>query len=991
MRKALLLALAFIFMLGGYAMAQNRTISGTVTDADDGSPLPGVNVVVKGSTTGTVTDANGKYQIQIGEGTMLVFSYVGYVTQEVEAGAQSVVDIALSVDSKTLDEVIVVGYGSVLKAESTSAISSVSAEQLSKLPINSPDQVLQGLTSGVFVSASSGTPGGGINIRVRGQTSINASNSPLYVIDGVIVASGNLVQNGVGGQSQNALSSLNPQDIESMQVLKDAASTAIYGARAANGVVLITTKRGKEGKAKVDFRAWTGVAQPTAVYEKMNAADQTVVEREAFYNDNPTLPLRSDAALGWDGSSDTDWIDEIFRDASISEYQLSVSGGNNKLSYYVSGAYRDEQGVIIGSNFDRFSFRSNVDYQATNRLKISSSLAFSRAYQDGITNDNNIYGVYSAAILTPSARPIRDENGEFVDALPSFNTNALRATEQTRQDFTTYRFIGNVNADFQIADGLNFRTDFSYDWNYVREDVYYPVTTAQGRNANGTGTYASRDFGTWLLEPTLRYNKTLNDMHKVSGVLGLTFQQTADFSNDITATGFARPTLTYITDAANFTDGSSFRSDYSFASVFGRVNYSLKERYLLSVSVRRDGSSRFGPDRKFGTFWAVSGGWNFTEEDFFNVDFISFGKLRASYGVTGNDNIGNFQYLGAFSGGASYLGQAASTPTRLGDPALGWEETASLDFGLEMAFFDNRLNLTAGYFQQKTSGLLFNSPSPYTTGFAGILTNIGEVENKGWEFDLSTINVDKGGFKWTTTLNISFLKNKVVDLVNDEPILAGFASAIIEGQPLNTFYGLKWLGVDPGTGVSRFEDLNGDGAITGLDFQVIGDHAPDMLGGITNTISYKGLSLDVFFQFVEGVDVYNNTNIFLMNPSSPWGLSQDMERRWQKPGDITDVPKATRTSQIDFTQDNSRWLSDGSYLRLKNVTLAYSFPNEVAAKMKLRSLRVYVQGQNIWTLTNYNGPDPEVSTFGATNTALGTEFLTFPQAKMYSVGINIGL
>lgn len=994
MKKFLLLSFMLMFAFTfSESWAQERTVSGKVTSIEDGSTLPGVNVVLKGTTTGTVTDIDGNFSLSVpSEGGTLVFSFIGLATEEVAVGARSVIDIQMSADVKQLSEVVVVGYGTSLKKELTGAVATMNSEQIEKLPALSPDQALQGLTSGVFVNSSSGTPGGAINVRVRGQTSINASNDPLYVIDGVIIQSGDLTQNAFGGQDQNALSSLNPQDIATMQVLKDAASTAIYGARAANGVVLITTKRGQAGKAKIDLKYWTGVAEATKYVDKLSAEQQIMIEREAYLNDNIGSIPRSDASLGWDGTTNTDWGDLVFRKARISEYQIGASGGTEKIKYYLSGNYRDEEGVMIGSGFERFTTRFNTDVNATDKLNIGSSISFAYSQQNIIANDNNIYGIYSAALLTPSYRAVRDsETGEFVDALPSFNTNPVRAAEQVRQDISTYRFIGNVYFNYNIIEGLDFRTDVSYDWNFLREDLNRPSTTAQGRGTNGAGNYSTRDIGTYLIEPTLRYSKTFNDQHKVSGVLGTTFQETNDYQGFVSATGFARPTLTYIVSAANITDGSSFNEYYSFNSIFGRVNYSFKEKYLFSASVRRDGSSRFGPDRRFGTFWAVSGGWNFTEEDFWNVDFIEFGKIRASYGVTGNDRIGNFQYVGAFLGSANYLDRPASSPDQIANPELQWEETTSIDLGIELAMFNNRLSINAGVFQQNTDALLFGAPVPWTTGFADVQSNIGEVENRGIELDVTTVNLNTGGFSWKSTFNISWLTNEVVSLVNPEPIEQGFASVILEGEPLNSFYGLDWLGVDPATGESIFRDTNGDGNIGSDDRVVIGDYAPNYVGGFTNTLSYKGITLDVFFQFVNGVDIYNNTRVFNENVSAPWGLSTDVLRRWQKPGDITDIPKASQTTSLDFTNDSDRFLSDGSYLRLKNITLAYNLPESLISKIGMRSARVYIQGQNLLTFTNYQGADPEVSTFGATSTSLGTDFLTFPQAKMYTVGVNIGL
>ncbi len=998
MKRILLLSLAFLTVIAFSAMAQ-RTVSGKITD-DTGEALPGVNVVIKGTTIGVTTDLDGNYQISVDDGAILTYSYVGFETQEIEIGSRTTIDVTLG-GATELQEVVVVGYGSSLKTELSSSIASINSEELANLPTLSPEQTLQGLASGVFVSSGGGAPGSAMNIRVRGQGSINAGTQPLYIIDGIVVSSSSLTQDAVGGAEQSPLSSLNPQDIESIQVLKDAAASAIYGARASNGVVLISTKRGQSGKAKIEFRAWTGVAEALSLVDKTSAAEQIMLEREGFLNDNPALspndPSVSNAALGWDGVTNSDWVGEVFREAVIKEYQVSASGGSEAFKYYISGNYRDEEGVMINSGFERFSTRLNLDYNATDDLSIGTSLSFNSSKQDLLQNDNNIFGIYSAAILTSSHRPIRDtETGEFVDGLPSFNTNAVRSALESKQTNTVYKFLGNWNFTYKLpVDGLNFRTDINYDWTYVREDVFAPESTAQGRGTAGTGEFNALDRGIFNIEPTLRYARSFND-HKLSGVLGMTFQQTRLTSSIVEGQGFARGTLQYLVSAANITGGESFRFDSSLASLFGRVQYAYKEKYLATALYRRDGSSRFGPDKKFGNFYAFSLGWNFSEEDFFDVGFISFGKIRGSYGITGNDQIGNrtdgfFQYIGTVSPAANYLDQAALSTDRLENPQLQWEETAMLDVGVELAMFNNRLNLNAGYFIQKTDKLLFDNQVPWTAGFDDFADNVGKIENKGIEIDLDGVILDLGDFQWTAKLNLTFLENEVVELNSDAPIQFGFASAVIEGEPLNTFFGLKWLGVDPATGESRFEDLNGDGIISGEDNQVIGDHAPEYMGGITTTLSYKGFSLDAFFQFVQGVDVYNNTLQFSQNVSAPWGLSRDVLRRWRQPGDVTDIPKATQSTSLDFTNDNSRFLSDGSYMRLKNVTLAYNFPSELVSKINLSGARIYVQGQNLLTWTSYNGPDPEISAFGFTNTALGTDFLSFPNTRMYAIGINLSL
>lgn len=982
--------IAVIMLTSGLAWAQDRTISGTVTSTEDGSPLPGVNVVVKGTTIGSVTSADGNFTIAVpSTSTTLVFTFIGLESQEVEISNRSTIDVQMTTDVTQLTEVVVTGYGTTLKKEFSGASANISSEDISKLPSLSVNQALQGQAAGVFVTSNSGAPGGGISVRVRGQSSINGSNDPLYVIDGVPVIAGNVAQDGFGGQEQNALAGLNPQDIQSIEVLKDASTTAIYGTRGANGVVLITTKRGQPGKSTINLNVWTGFAEPTKTVDLISSREWVDIKNEARVNAG-LAPRADNEYFGWDGQTDTDWVKEVFRTARITEYQANMSGGDEKTRYFFSGSYRDEEGTIIGSGYQRGTMRLNLDHKASEIFSFGTSLSISSDLNKRLQNDNNIYGIYSAAILTPPLRPVRDEAGEYVDALPSFNTNPVRDALLPRFDNKTIKFIGNLYTDFKIMDGLNFRTDFSYDWNTLTEDHYAPASTAIGRPI-GDGNFNYRQIGTYIIEPTLRFSKNIDGIHSINAVAGLTFQDRSQFESIVRGTGFAKEDLTYITSAATIYAGTSNNVEYSINSAFGRVNYAFKEKYLVSASVRRDGSSRFGANQKFALFYAASVGWNFSDESFMKgFDWLSLGKLRASYGTTGNDGIGNFRYVGAWEGGANYLDNPAFTPTQIANPDLKWEQTSTLDVGLELSLFQSRVDLNVGYFIKKTEDLLFFSPLPHATGFNGVWENIGDIENKGLEIELGAgILNTSSGLNWRLNGNISFLENKVVSLVNENLVRSGFASIYQEGKPLNTFYGMKFLGVDPATGESIFQDTNGDGVVNVDDETVIGDYQPEFIGGVTNTLSFKGLTLDVFFQFVEGVDIYNNTLQFTTNPAANWGMSTEMRRRWKQPGDITDIPKPSTVAGLNGA-DNSRFLSDGSYLRLKNISLSYELPRNFIAKAKLRSARVYVTGQNLLTFTSYNGADPEVSTFANSNTSGGTDFLTFPQSKVYQVGINIG-
>jgi TonB-linked SusC/RagA family outer membrane protein len=999
MRKVLLMLTAFLIM-AGCAMAQERSVSGKVTSTEDGSSLPGVNVVLKGTTVGTVTDVDGNYRIAVpSEGGTLVFSFIGLTTAEAVIGSRAVVDLQMATDVTQLSEVVVTGYAPTLKKEFSGSSASVSTKDIEKLPVLSANQVLQGQTSGVFVTSSSGTPGGGINVRVRGQTSINGSNDPLYVVDGVPVVAGDITQDGFGGQRENALAGLNPQDIASIEVLKDASTTAIYGARGANGVVLITTKRGSSGKSKINLNVWTAMAEEVNRIAPLTGQQYFDIRKEALDNDladgkinNTTYDNGINAiTAAWDGQTNTDWLDEVFRSARISEYQLTASGGDNATRYFISGSYRDEEGVIIGSGAERITGRFNLDHTASDKLNFGTSLSFSSLKNSRIGNDNNIFGILSAALLTPSTIPVYDEQGNFTDALPGFGTNAVQEATIVRAENITIKAIGNAYFNYKIIDGLDFKTDLSYDFNTITEDFYAPVSSAQGASSNGAGNYNYRRIGTSIVEPTLRYSKNIKGDHSINAVIGSTWQNRTRFDNRADFVGFPRESITYGVSAAQVTDGNSYRLDYRFFTpIFGRVNYAYSGKYLASASYRRDGSSRFGPGSRFGNFYAFSAGWNFSEEAFLDgLEWLDLGKLRASYGVTGSDAFTDFRYSGTW-GAINYQDNPALGPTNLLNEDLQWEETSSLDLGIELALFDNRVNLNVGYFIKNTTDLLFQAPVPESTGFTSVWSNNGEIENKGLEIDLSTINVSTSwGLKWTTSANISFLRNKVVALPTTAPVPQGFASAYLVGEPLNTFYALKFLGVDPATGESIFQDTDRNGVVNASDITVVGDHQPDYLGGFTNTLTYKGFTLDAFFQFVQGVDIYNNTYQFMAQPANGFGVDARILDRWRQPGDITHVPKATTLEGLNAS-DNSRFIDDGSYLRLKNVALAYDLPSKLLSKAKIRSARIYVNVTNLLTFTSYQGFDPEVSTFANTNTSAGTDFLTFPQTKMYTIGLNVG-
>lgn len=998
MRRFILVFLVLFTMLTGAAIAQDKVVKGKVTQKDNGEALAFVNVVVKGTSKGTQTDMDGNYQISVPSGANeLEFSFIGMKNATVTIDGRSVVDVVMESDAINVADVVVVGYGSTLKREFTGAATSVSAETIAELPVLSVDQALQGQAPGVQIVASSGTPGGGITIRVRGQTSVSAGNNPLFIVDGVPVQMGDISGYGFGGQNQNPLALLNPEDIASIDVLKDAAATAIYGSRAANGVVLITTKRGKEGKSEFTFQMMQGTSQETNRIQMTNSEQWALIRNEARTNQG-LAPLNINTAVS------TDWMSLVFRKARIQQYDFSARGGDKNTRYFMSVGYRNDEGILRGSGYERLSTRINIDHNASDKLKFGTSLNLARDVNFRINNDNNIYGVLSTAILTPPNIPVYDDKGNY-SATPF--AHPLATAIEPRYNFTTYKLIGNFFAEYKIMEGLNFRNDIHIDYNFLREDVFEPAITAQGAASNGYGYFGAREAGRLLWEPVLTYNKVFAEKHNISAVAGGTMQEShsrAGYVEGIEFYSQRADYMTYIGSAALVNSGSVGRTISSLASVFGRVNYSYDGKYLFSASLRRDGSSRFGKDKRWGTFYSVSAGWVISDEDFMKgLEFINLLKLRASYGVVGNQEIGNFGNMTLWSSGANgnYLGRAGIGPSSLGNPLLQWEQTAKFDLGIDASFLENRFNVALGYYNNNTTALIFSVPITRVSGFGGYTGNIGKMNNNGIEVEIGGVVIDSksSGFKWKTSFNTTYMKNKLVELLGDgRPLGSGFSSAVAEGQPMNTFWALEYLGVDPQTGNSLYKDVNGDGLYNQEDYVFLGTALPRFYGGWTNTFSYKGFQLDILFQYQQGNKIYNNNYGFTQTlGQSTFNQDISVLRRAQKNADGTytvqddRIPRAATGAQAVFNnQRSSRFLFDGSYLRLRNIALTYNLPKDVVSKAKLRSAKVMLSAQNLLTFTKYPGFDPEVSMFSTTNTAQGTDFLTFPQAKMYTATLTIG-
>ncbi|HTE30129.1 MAG TPA: SusC/RagA family TonB-linked outer membrane protein, partial [Chryseolinea sp.] len=860
-----LLAVLFILLLQLTANAQ--TVTGQVTSASEPAGLPGVNVVVKGTSQGVIADATGHFTLDVPPAATLVFSFVGYKTQEVVYTGQTNINIVLEDEAKELNEIIVMGYSSVQRRDITGSVSSVKSSAFKDISLNGLDQALQGQAPGVQVTQSSGTPGGGISVRIRGVTSISAGNRPLFIVDGIPVETGALSGRDFGGQSDNALALINPNDIESIEVLKDASTKATYGSRASNGVVIIRTKRGKNAKPKIAFDAQRGLIQPVHKLNLLSATQLLDLQREAVKNSdqNPDgfglLPGVTDAV-------NTDWQDEVLRKAVMQQYQLSVTGGDDNTTYYISGAYREEEGIQLNNKFTRLSTVINLDQKLTDKLSLGTNLSISRTMNMRVKGDNFLDGVYSGAIKSLPYDVPYDEDGAIVGpgsplyaAFPNFNP--VGQALLPRFNVLTAKLLGGLNATYAFTKELRLKAQVSLDYNNITEDDYESSQTAIGGylpnvGGQGYGVFSANTASTINSFVTLSYSKELQEKHKFSGLIGGELYRTYATGGNVQGRLFPSDDFTYIASAGIVDNGSSLKSPpSSIVSVLGEVNYEYEDRFLAKISFRADGSSNFGPNNKFGYFPAVSAGWRISQEKFFKSEVVSDLKIRSSFGYTGNERIGAFQYLATW-GTTTYNGTSGVTPNNVNNPNIKWESTREFNLGADVSLWNGRVQSTLDVYYNKTTDLLLLRPYPSTTGFGGVTDNIGDMQNKGIEFSVTTVNLE-GPVRWSTSLNLSRNLNKVLFLADSIPQYRGYTgegvdgtNIIKEGEPLGSFWGLNYLGVDPATGDAMYEDRNGDGLINNSDAMIIGNAQPDLIGGITNNISYKGFDLSFLFQFSLG-------------------------------------------------------------------------------------------------------------------------------------------
>lgn len=974
--KTQLLLVITLIMQSVIGIAQSE-IKGTVTDPD-GLPVFGATVFLEGTSIGTSTNLDGTYSITttFSEESILVFSYVGYQTEKIKVNGQNIIDLQMKEDINAMEEIVVVGFGSQLKKDITGSVSIVDGESFESRPNTQVGSLIQGQAAGVQVLTNSGKPSAGFNIRIRGTNSINAGSEPLYVVDGVPTTD---------------TRSINPSDVDTITILKDASSTAIYGAQGSNGVVLITTKRGTTSKLTVSLDIYTGISQVWNTLEVLNGEQ---------YRD---LMTEMGLSTNWEEFTErTDWQNEIFQNGLSQNYQASISGRTEKTNYYLSAGHVAQEGAVRSSEFNRTNFKINIEQEINDWIKVGSRITYSQ-YSDVDVNDNNNVnqgGVLLGALTTPSIIGVFNEAGMF-SSNPFQNwENPLASTDGLDREFNSRSFLGNVYLE------ATFLKDFTYKLNYgvdntdgVFESFLDPFRTGFGVAIGGQGIYNTNKNSYYILENTINFKKLI-DKHNIEAVLGSVNQKFEFENSSIQTRNFASASITTPNGGSEIFAGTASKSERANSSFLTRVNYSFDDKYLFTANFRADGSSAFGPEQRWGYFPSFSLGWRVSNENFIKKDsFLDDLKLRAGWGIVGNDQIANYAYLGRVGSGANYpFGgsvQPGTFPASIENLNLKWEESEQVNAGIDVSLFENRVSITADAYIKNTSDLLLNAPLPTSTGFSSAIQNIGELQNRGLEFSINTINFENDTFSWTTGMNISFNENEVIDLVGQEILQGGIAggrgeaSIVREGEALGSLYGFLWGGVDPTTGNSFYIDRNGVSTFnpTAEDRRIIGDANPDFFYGMTNTFSYKGFGLFVFLQGSHGNDILNATRIETEGLIDPKNQSTAVLNRWRQPGDITNIPRSS-FGNSDNSRVSTRFIEDASYLRFKTITLSYNVPQNILDTLKMSSLKLYATGENIFTITDYSGFDPEVNAFGGSNTVRGIDFGTYPQTRNLIFGLN---
>ena len=1020
------------------AQQSGKKVTGTILDAS-GETIIGANVVEKGTTNGTITDFDGKFTLNVPDNAILLISYIGYSDQEVAVAGKTSFNITLKEDSELLDEVVVVGYGTMKKSDLTGSVAKLSASSMKDLKVSHPTQALAGQIAGVQVQQQSGMPGAGATIRVRGSGSISASSSPLYVVDGFPLADQNL-------------NSVNPSDIESIEILKDASASAIYGSRAANGVVLVTTKSGKAGKVNISLDAYYGIQQVDRTMNVLNAQEFVTLSKEAFnnnYTDRVPGASASDplsarpsgkryrypafmddpaavAALG----EGVDWQDEIFNSAPIQNYQLTITGGDEKTKYMFSGGYFNQEGIIVGSDYERFSARAKVDSKLTSFLKMGINLA--PTYMNSNTSPQGHWagdGVVLAALAISPVTPVKNENGVWLsgveyalagDGLVAV-PNPLACASEIKNNNSNLRLLGNMYAEVSILDNLILRSTLGADIKEYRDNYFRPSSVPKNGGAaplpssDRKARETSQEVINWLNENTLTYKGSFGK-HELDALLGFTVQKNIYKMNKAEGSDFPNDIIQTINNAKVKTSTSDM-NEWSLMSYIGRANYRYDNRYYATASLRIDGSSRFGKNSRYGYFPSGALAWRASQEEFLkDVDWLSDLKVKASVGLTGNNSIPNYGSIGTvalenyvFGAGTGTVVSGAAQSS-FSNADLTWEKTLQYDLGVELSVLNNRIGFSFDWYKRLTTDLLLMVDIPTITGFSKAWQNIGAMENMGFEFGINTTNITTQDLTWTTNLNFSTNSNVVTALgPTGDPIRSnggvGDTHITMIGEPIGNFYGYKQIGVymnqedldnNPKTSSShvgdvKYEDVNGDGVITPDDRTIIGNNMPTFTWGMTNTLRYKNLDLSIVLQGVHGNEILHLGNRFYGNLECTQNQTTEALNRWQSeenPGNGW-VPRANTATTGMNNAVSSRWVEDGSFVRINNITLGYSLPKQWLERCSMQYARIYFSTQNPFTFTNYSGYNPETSFKQDNVLASGTDYGMYPLAKSFTLGINV--
>ncbi len=1004
--KLLVMAAVLAVVPASMAGAQGLgVVRGVVMDSVSQQPVPGAQVQVAGSNRTVQTDASGVFTIAgvpAGPATVRV-QKIGFAqgsrVVNVAAGTTVAADISLRPVIATLSQVVVVGYGSSNRADVSSAISTISANEIRNVPTAGVDAMLQGKAAGVQVTQNAGNPGNGISVRVRGSASLTAGNQPLYVVDGAPIQTDDFSQTGFGGQDLTAVTSLNPDEIESITVLKDAASAGIYGSRASNGVVLITTKRGISGTNKITFNGYTGWQNVDRKLKMLNSQQYVEFMAEGAANDGEPLVGNSYSFIaGTDDQVQTDWQSAVFRTAPVRDVNLGLTGGTARVKYFLTGSYFGQEGIAIGSAYNRAAGRANMDIDATDRLKFSTSLALSRETNYRIVGDNTISGIVTNAIAEQPNMPIRNASGDFSTSADGLAyTNPVAIATYDYNPTTTNRVLANVEGRYRLANWAEFTGRVAGDQLMLHERLWgSPLVVDENGGSGGDATSSYNTGNRFLGEGFFTLTPWSGSSRgTLTATVGASTERNHTEANFLEGQGFSSPDLHDVGNATTVTTYSGGRSANNLLSYFARANLNLADRYLASASIRADGSSKFGPNNRYGVFPAVSLGWVITQEPMLSpLARLGSIKLRGSYGVTGNQGISNNAYRATY-GSANYGKVGGTAPSNFGNPDLKWEQTKEKDFGFDWNVLEGRIGFVGDYYSKHTSNLLVSRPITATSGFTTFTDNVGNIENHGVEFEATADVIPgngAGGFSWQTIFNYSTNHNKITALYKDQPFTSGIdgINSVRVGEPLGAFYTLHFTGVDPATGDAIYEDVNKDGVTDANDRIVVGNPQPTHWGGFTNTFAFRNFDLRAALQFSGGNQIYNGIRAFADDGGYNYDNKfVDVLRRWQKPGDITDEPRASFDGTSGATITSSRFLEPGAYTRLQEVTLGMKVPSALSRVAGMQNSRFYVSGRNLHTWTKFKGYNPDVNSNGSgSNISLGTEFYAYPLARTWMVGVT---